>query len=121
MTFYRLSKISGRYERDPTKEELENSTIDCISFAGSNCIEKSLDFLLRFKGGERKVNNKVLEYNLQLHAHNGSSFDTWINLNNLPCDKHIVGDIVKNGKGIVSLKGFNGLIEKKIKNKFLNI
>ena len=49
-----------------------------------------------------------------MHAHNGSGFYSWIILNNLPCDKHIV-DIIKNGKGIVSLKVFNGLIEKKIK------
>ena len=47
-----------------------------------------------------------------MHAHNGSGFDTWIILNNLPCDKHIV-NIIKNGKGIISLKVFNGYIEKK--------
>ena len=29
------------------------------------------------------------------------------NFDNLPCDKHIV-DIIKNGKGIISLKVFNG-------------
>ena len=46
-----------------------------------------------------------------MHAHNGSGFDTWIILNNLPCDKHIV-DIIKNGKGIIELKVFNGLIHK---------
>ena len=46
-----------------------------------------------------------------MHAHNFSGFDTWIVLNNLPCDKHIV-DIIKNGKGIVELKVFNGLIHK---------
>ena len=46
-----------------------------------------------------------------MHAHNGSGFDTWIILNNLPCDKHIV-DIIKNGKGIIELEVFNGLIEK---------
>ena len=44
--------------------------------------------------------------------------DKWIVLNNLPCDKHIV-DINKNGKGVISLRVFNGYIEKK--NKFLNI
>ena len=32
-----------------------------------------------------------------MHAQNGSGFDTWKNLNNLPCDKHIV-DIIKNVK-----------------------
>ena len=44
-----------------------------------------------------------------MHVHNGSGFDTWIVLNNLPCDKHIVG-IIKNGKGIISLRVFNGYI-----------
>ena len=57
------------------------------------------------------MKNKIVEYNLQMHAHNGSRFDTWIVLNNLPCDKHIV-NIIKNGKGIIELKVFNGYIEK---------
>ena len=111
MTFYRLSKLAGRYERDPTQEELQKSIKDTMAFAGDNCIGNALDFCLKFKGDERKVKNKIVEYNLQLHAHNGSGFDTWIILNNLPCDKHIV-DIIKNGKGIIELKVFNGLIHE---------
>ena len=84
---------------------------DTIVFDGDNCVEKALDFCLKIKGEERRtVNNKIVEYNLQMHAHNGSGFDTWIILNNLPCDRHIVGDIIKNGKGIISLKVFNGYI-----------
>ena len=98
MTFYRLSKIAGRYSRDPTPKELQKSIDDSIAFSGDNCINNALDYLLKLKGEERKVNNKIVEYNLQMHAHNGSSFDTWIILNNLPCDRHIVGDIIKNGK-----------------------
>ena len=74
------------------------------------CITKALDSLLKFKGDERKVKNKFVEYNLQPHAHNGSGFDTWIILNKLPCDKHIV-DIIKNGKGIISSRVFNGYIQ----------
>ena len=111
MTFYRLSKIAGRYERDPSAEELKKSIDDTIAFAGDNCINDALDYCLKLKAEERKVKNKIVEYNLQLHAHNGSGFDTWIILNNLPCDKHIV-DIIKNGKGIIELKVFNGLIYK---------
>ena len=61
----------------------------------------------RIQGQKRKV----LEYNLPLHAHNGSGFDIWIDLNNLPCDKRIV-NLIKNGKGIIELKAFNGYIEK---------
>ena len=112
MTFYRLSKIAGRYERDPTREELQKSIDDTIAFMGDDCINTALDYCLKFKGEERKVNNKIVEYNLQMVAHNGSGFDTWIILNNLRCDKHIVGDIIKNGKSIIELKVFNGLIYK---------
>ena len=111
MTFYRLSKISGRYERDPTREELQKSIDDTIAFDGDNCINNALDYCLKLKGEERKLKNKIVEYNLQMHAHKGSGFDTWIILNNLPCDKHIV-DVIKNGKGIIELKVFNGLIHK---------
>ena len=112
ISFYRLSKIAGRYERDPTSEELQKSIKDTIAFSGDDCINNAQDYLLKLKGEERKVNNKIVEYNLQMHAHNGSSFDTRIILNNLPCDRHIVGDIIKNGKGIIEMKVFNGLIYK---------
>ena len=112
MTFYRLSKIAGRYQRDPTFEESQKSIKDTIAFSGIDCINNALDYLLKLKGDERKVNNKIVEYNLQMHAHNGSSFDTWIILNNFPCDRQVVGDIIKNGKGIIEMKVFNGLIYK---------
>ena len=102
MTFYRLSKIAGRYDRDPTKDELDKSIQDTISFAEEDCINNALDYLLKLKGEERKtITNKIIEYNLQLHAHNGCRFDTWIILNNLPCDNHKVADIIKNGNGII--------------------
>ena len=114
MTFCRLSKVAARFERDPTREDLKKSIDDNKAFAGDKCINNVLDFCLRFRGEERPVKNKIVEYNLQLHAHNGSGFDTWIILNNLRCDKHIV-DIIKNGKGIISFKMFNGYIEKKKK------
>ena len=78
---------------------------------GDNCIDKALDYCLKLKGDEVKLKNKIVGYNLQMHAHNGSGFDTWIILNNLRCDKHIV-DIIKNGKGIISMEVFNGLIYK---------
>ena len=81
-------------------------------FAGEKCFETVLDFCLKLKGDERKVKNEVVEYNLQLHAPNGSGFDTWFKLNNLSCDKHIV-NIIKNGKGIIEFKLFNGYIENK--------
>ena len=112
ISFYRLSKLAGRYNRDLTPDEIEKCRKDTIAFDGDDCVSKVLDFCLKLKGEERKVKNKIVEYSLQLHAHNGSSFDTWIILNNLRCDKHIVRDVIKNGKGIIELKVFNGLIYK---------
>ena len=113
MSFYRLSKIAGRYERDPTQEEFKKSIIDTLVFVGDNCVGIALDFCLKLKEEEYKDNiGKVLENNIQLHAHNGKDFDTWIVLNNLHCDKRIV-NIQKNGKCIIELKVINGYFEKK--------
>ena len=116
--FFRLGKIAGRYDRGPTQNQLEKSIKDTIAFSGDNCISNALDYCLELKGEERKVKNIIVEYNLQLHAHNGSGFDTWIILNILDCDKHIV-NIIKNGKGNIELKVLNGYIEKN--DKFLKI
>ena len=93
ISFYRLSKIAGSYDRDPTQDELEKPIKDTMAFEGDKCISNALDFLLKVKGEERKVKNKIVEYNLQLHVHIRSGFDTWIILNNLDCDKHIVNII----------------------------
>ena len=60
---------------------------------------KRFRFLYKIESEERKVKNRIIEYILQLHAHNGCGFDTWIVLNKLPCDKHIV-KVIKTGKGI---------------------
>ena len=111
ISFYRLKKLAGRYDRDPTKNELQKSLQDTIAFAGDKFNSNALDYCLKLKGEEYKINNKVVEYNLQMHAHNGSGFDTWIVLNNLDCDKRIV-NVIKNGKGIIELKVFNGYTEK---------
>ena len=59
MTFHRLSKIAGRYERDPTQEESKKSIDDTIAFAGDNCIKNALDYCLKLKGEERKFNKKL--------------------------------------------------------------
>ena len=109
MTFCRLSKLAGNYNRDLTPYEIGNCKKDTLVFDGDICVSHSLDFLLNFKGEERKVKSRNVEYNLKLHSHNGSGFDTWIKLNNLLFEKHIV-DIKKNGKGIISMRVFNGYI-----------
>ena len=80
--FYRLSKLSVRYDRDLTPNELEKCSKATIAFYGDKCVSKALDFSLKLKE-KRKIKNKIVEYNLQSRAHNGSGFDTWIVLNNL--------------------------------------
>ena len=74
--FYRLSKLAGRYNRDLTHDEMEKCKNDNIAFDGDNCVEKALDFFLKLKEERKDNKKKILDHNLQLHAHNGSGFDT---------------------------------------------
>ena len=100
--FNRFSKIAGRYNRDLTHDDRQKCNMDNIAFDGDNCVEKASDFCLKLKREECKdKKGKVLKYNLQLYAQNGSEFDTWIVLNNLPCDKRIV-NIIKTVKVILN-------------------
>ena len=100
MTFHRLSKLSGKHDRDLTPYEIEKYKKDTLVLDGDKCISNAFDFLSKFRGEERKAKNKLVEYNLQLHAHSGSGFDTWVIINNLPCDKHIV-DIINMEKVLI--------------------
>ena len=76
--FYRLSKLAGRYYRDLTSDEIEKCNNDTTTFDGDNCVEKALNFCSKLKGEVYKdKKGTVLEYNLQLHAHNGYGFDTF--------------------------------------------
>ena len=43
ISFYRLSKIAGSYNHDPTQDELEKSIKDTIAFAGDKCISDASD------------------------------------------------------------------------------
>ena len=81
---YKLSKISGTYRRDISEQEYQKCLIDCVVFKGTDCINQMLDHVLAFKGEPKKVKNKTVEYNLHLIAHNGSGFESYVVLNNLP-------------------------------------
>ena len=70
-----------------------------------------LDLVLSFKGEAKKVNNQIVEHNLYLIAHNGSCFDSYVVLNNLPQCRRVV-NLIKNGAAIVSLKIFNGYLDQ---------
>ena len=81
---YRLSKISGKYYRDISEKGYQKCLNDCIVFKGLDNINKMLDYVLQFKGEAKRINNKIVKYNLYLIAHKGSGFDSYVVLNNLP-------------------------------------
>ena len=96
---------------------LKNIKKDTIKFDEENCITKMLDYILKLECEPKKVKNKVLEHEIQMHADNGSGFDTCIILKNLSCDRRIV-DLIRTGKGLISLKVFNGKVGSKPQNLF---
>ena len=57
--FYRLSKLTGIYYRDLTRDEIDKCQKDTIAFDGDNCVEKALDFCLKFKGEEKRTNKET--------------------------------------------------------------
>ena len=115
MCIYKLSKISVEYYRDITDREYEKCRINCIVFRGTDNINEMLDHVLSFKGEAKRVNNKIVENNLYLIAHNGSGFDSYIVLKNLPQWRTVV-NLIKNGAGNVSRRKFNGYVDQNKKN-----
>ena len=107
---YRLSKISGKYYRDISEKHYQKCLNDCIVFKGLDNINKMLDYVLQYKGEPKRINNKIVKYNLYLIAHKGSGFDSYVVLNNLPQWRTV--KLIKNGSGIVSLKIFNGYVDQ---------
>ena len=107
---YRISKISGKYYRDISEKEYQKCLNDCIVFKGLDNVNRMLDYVLQYKGEPKKINNKIVKYNLYLIAHKGSGFDSYVVLNNLPQWRTV--KLIKNGSGIVSLKIFNGYVDQ---------
>ena len=79
---YKLSKISGKYRRDILEKEHQKCLYDCVVFKGNDCVNEMLDHVLSLKREVKKINIKIVEYNLYLIAHNGSGFDSYVVLNN---------------------------------------
>ena len=75
--------------------------------------------LYRSKENQEKSKTKIVEYNLYLIAHNGSGFDSYVVLNNLPQWRNVV-KLIENGAGIVSLKIFNGYVDEKNKTQYVH-
>ena len=92
---YRLCKISGIYYRDISKKEYQKCLNDCIVFKGLDNFNKMLDYVLQYKGELKRINNKIVKYNLYLIAHKGNGFDSYVVLNNLPQWGTV--SLIKNG------------------------
>ena len=107
---YKLNKFSGKYNPDITEREYQKCLNDCIVFKGLDIISEMLDYVLQLKEETKRVNNKIVEYNLYRLARKGSGFDRYVVLNNLLQLRAVVS-LNKNGSGIVSLKIFNGYVE----------
>ena len=75
-----------------------------------------LDHVLQFEGEPKKVQNKIVNFDLYILAHNGSGFDSYVVLNNLPQWRKVV-NLIKNGSGIVSHKIFNGYEDEEKSSK----
>ena len=107
----KITKTSGKYYRDISEQEYQKCLNDCVIFKGTNCINEMLDNVLSFKGDSKKIKIRIVEYNLYLLAHNGSGFDSCVVLNNLPQRRSVV-KLIKNGRGIISMKIFNGYVDQ---------
>ena len=70
-----------------------------------------LDHVLSFKVEVNKFNIKIVKIKLYLFAHNGSGLGSYIVLNGPP-QYRTVFSLIKNGSGTVSLKIFNGYVDK---------
>ena len=55
-----------------------------------------LDHVLQFKGEPKRLNNENVNYKLYILAHNGSGFDSYVILNNLPQWRTVV-NLLKDG------------------------
>ena len=66
---YRLSKISGKKYRDISEKEYQKYLKDCVVFKGLDNINKMLDYVLQYKGEPKRINNKIVKYDLYLVAH----------------------------------------------------
>ena len=68
MTFYRLSKLSGKYDLDLTPYEIDKCKEGTLVLDGNKCIGNAFDFLLKCRGEERKSKKNLLNtiYNFML-------------------------------------------------------
>ena len=100
-----LSKISGRDDKEITPSQYQKCLEDCIVLKAVTWINEFLDHALGFKEEVEGLNNETIEQNFYMIDHNGSGFDTYIVLKNLPQWRRVVR-MIRNGAGIIALNVF---------------
>ena len=115
--YFPISKLCvSKYSRDLAKEEIEKSLNDVKIIEGEDCITKMFKKLQDLKGEPKKIekNGKeiTVEYEMKMIAHNGSGFDNWIILDNLP-EWCRITSMIKTGKGIINMNIYNGMCNVK--------
>ena len=86
-----------------SEKEYEKCEKDCIVFKRLNNINEMLYYVLQFKGEPKKVNIKIVKFNLSLFAHKGSCFDIDVVLSNLPQWRTVVS-LIKNEQALFFFK-----------------
>ena len=104
-------KTSGKYNRDIIQRENVKCRKDCIVLKGTDSNNETLECVLQFKGEAKEVINKIVKYHFYLLAHNGSGFDIYVVLINLPHWGTVVS-LMENASGVVSFKSFNGYVDE---------
>ena len=115
--YFPVSKMGiSKYNRDLTKEEIDKYLDNVRIFDGEDCITRMFEKLRDLKGEAKKIekNGKeiTIEYEMKMIAHNGSGFDSWIILDNLP-EWCRITSMIKTGKGIINMKIYNGICNVK--------
>ena len=108
---YKVSKNPGKNHRDISEQDYQKCLNGCVVLKGTDCNNEMLDHVLSFKGEPKKV-KKIVEYNLYVIAHNGSRFDSYVVLTNLPHWRS-VAKLIKDGAGFISPKIFNSFVDEK--------
>ena len=57
---YKLSKISGKYIREKSEQDYHKCLNVCVVFKGTDCINELLDYVLSFKGNQKKSITRLL-------------------------------------------------------------
>ena len=83
VSLYRSSKTASNYNRHLAPEKNRAAKKDTIAFDGTDSIYKMLDWVVALKGKPTKVRSKIVQYEVQIIAHIGSAFVTYVVLNSI--------------------------------------